>query len=248
MKIICKKAGYEDFSKDVKVTDQPIEENIVLKPVPVAKFKTTVQFRNQKQQAVTKTFTLLDKQTNKPVTVEKGVMVLTEEPKKTFKYVVQDASFDDTEFEITTIDKDQTIPVPLIELDFFRIQLVGQPGKYVPSLLNSINVIAPDMELDKSKLAEGFFITKKREDITLQAKVTVVYNQKTATQEISAGPDENKVIIDTTTPETEKQLSLVVGILYPQDGNFDRLKNVTVNGTVVATANGYREERYQDEG
>lgn len=233
VKIICKVAGYQDFSKDVAVASVPKEENIILVKLQAAKFKTTINFRNQKQALVTKTFTLLNKETNVLVTVDKGVLVLTEEPKKKFTFVVKDDSLDDTEFSIETIDKDQSLTVQLIEMDFFRIQLVGQPEKYVASLLNSIQVTGPDMDLDMSKVSDGFFVTKAREDIARVATVVVVYNSKTVKQSINVGPDANKVFVDTTVQETARRLPFIVGVLYPQEGDFTRLKGVKVNNVPI---------------
>ncbi|WP_276484823.1 carboxypeptidase-like regulatory domain-containing protein [Paraflavitalea pollutisoli] len=233
VKVICKVAGYQDYSKDVVVASLPKEENIILTKVPAAKFKTTINFRNQNQIPITKLFTLLNKDNNTLLTVDKGVLVLTEEPKKKFNFIVKDDSFDDTEFSIETIDKDQTLTVSLIELDFFRIQLIGQPDKYIASLLNSIKVIDPEMELDMSKVSDGFFVTKQRGDITKSAKAAVVYNSKPVQQAINAGPDANKIFVDSTTQEPAKKLPFTVGVMYPQEGDFNRIKGVKVNGSII---------------
>lgn len=233
VKVICKVAGYQDYSKDIAVANQPKEENIVLTKLQAEKFKTTINFRNQKQVPLTKAFTLLNKDTNTLLTVDKGVLVLTEEPKKKFSFVVKDDNLDDTEFVIETIDKDQTLIVQLVELDFFRIQLIGQPDKYVASLLNSIKVTNPDMDLDTGKMSDGFFITKNRDDILRTAEVVVVYNSKTVQQTISAGPDANKIFVDTTTKETEKELTVMAGILYPQEGDFRKIPTAVVNETKI---------------
>ncbi|MBX3257546.1 MAG: carboxypeptidase-like regulatory domain-containing protein [Chitinophagaceae bacterium] len=233
VRIICSAVGYENFSKDVAITNQSKEEDIVLQPVQASKFTTTITFFNQLQQKISREFTLLNKENNKKLTVKKGVMNITEEPQKKLGFVLEkDPGFDDTEFEITTIDKDQAVVVQLIEMDFFRIQLIGEPGKYIPSLLSSIKVIEPEMDLDISKRAEGLFITKQQKDITQTASVLVVYNQKTIQQNITPGPDANKIFVDSTAREKEKKLPNYTGIMYP-DTNIDKYRSVSINGTGI---------------
>lgn len=231
VKIICKLPGYTDFSKDVAVADKPVTENIVLQPVQPAKFTTTVNFRNQLQQPVTRNITLLNKTTNETVTAQKGVLTITEVPKKTITLVTKDANFEEQQFDVVTAEKDQTVGVQVIEVDFFRIQVIGKP-QYIPSLFNSIKITDPDMEVDTTRLAEGFFVTKERVDVTKPAKVTVVYNQKPVTQEIKPGPDANQVFVEGTVNEKERKLPAVAGIIYGD--NVDRLKTLTVNGTTIA--------------
>lgn len=233
VKIVCKVQGFTPFEKDVPVADKPLTVDIVLVPVQAAKFTTTLNFRNQLQQPITKDIVLQNIDTKETVTAVKGVLAVTDEPKKSYKFEVTDDRFENKQFEVTIGDKDQTIVIQLTEVDFFRIQIVGDPS-YIPSLFNAIKVTNPDMEVDTSNLAKGLFITKERMDITKPATVTVVYNQKTVTQEIKPGEEVNKVFVDGTVNDKERPLNTVAGFTYPAEGGIGKIKTVLINGKEIA--------------
>jgi len=232
VKIIVKAKGYAAFEKEVQVADKSLTVDIELTPVQPAKFITTLNFRNQVQQLVTRDIKLQNVTTKENLTAEKGVLTITDEPNKSYVLKVTDDRFEENTFTITTLEKDQTLVIQLVEIDFFRIQIIGEPA-YRPSVLKDIRVEDPEMALDTSDLAKGFFITKERADITKPAMVRVIYGTQTVVQQIKAGDKTNDVLVKDAEGK-ERSLPAVAGIVYPPDGVRKDIKTVFVNKTEIA--------------
>jgi hypothetical protein len=233
VKIICKVAGYAEFTKEVPVADKPLTVDIELVPVQAKTFTTTVRFINQTGKPIERDITVMNVTKKEEVIAKKGALPVTDEPKKAYDLEVTDSSFEKKRFTITIGEKDQEEKVSLTEIDVIRIQLVGDPT-YVPALFNDIKVVDPAMEVDTSRLKEGLFVTKEKMDITKSATVQVVYNKKPVTQEIKPGEEVNKVFVEGTANDKERKVGTVVSIVYPDTGGIDKIKSVLINDTTIA--------------
>lgn len=237
IKIICKAAGFATVEKEISIKDQSDTLNITMPAVEVKTFTTTLAFINQSGKPIKRDITLQNITANKTEIAKAGALVITDAPMKEYRFIIKDETFEEKEFGVVIGEKDQQESVPVVEIDFFRIQLIDtSENGYTPGLLKNIKVVNPNMELDTSGLLQGFFITKEKSDITKPATINVIYNGQPKNQQILPGSKPTEVIFEATVPEENKTIAAVAAVTYPEIIRA-KLQSITINKTKFALDN-----------
>jgi hypothetical protein len=216
VKIVINAAGFANIEKEISIQAQSQILDVTMQAAEVKTFTTTLQFINQSGKPIKRDINLLNITANKTETAKNGALLVTDAPKKEYRFIVKDDTIEEKEFFVTIGEKDQQESVPVLEIDFYRIQIIDKSENgYTPSVLKKIKVVNPDMELDTSGLIQGFFITKEKADITKPATVNIIYKSQPKDQQILPGSKPTEVVFEAVVTDDNKSIPAVAAVTYP---------------------------------